>query len=51
MALPKMTHASNIKWTQYLGKHTYMHVVTTGENRDNDFEQDRGEVFGRISRE
>ena len=50
MALPKMTHASNILWTQYLGKHTYMHVVTTCEKRDNDFE-DRGEVFGRISRD
>lgn len=51
MALPKITDASNIIWTQYLEKHTYMHAVTTGEKRENDFEENQGEVFGRISRE
>lgn len=36
-ALPKIIHTSDIIWTQYLGKQTYMHVITTGEKRNSDF--------------
>jgi hypothetical protein len=58
MASPEKMHTGNMMWTEQvvfrnicMNTNTQMHTITINENKSHEFEEERGVVCERVSKE